>query len=180
MKTALRMFVWMMALTGFIYPLSLTFLAQWTMPKPSQGSLMEQQGRMIGSTLIGQKFVEAKYFWSRPSATHHNPLASGGSNLGPTSAKLKKLVEERRAQINQPAIPSELLFASGSGIDPHISIETAYFQIERVAQARGIEVKELKRIVDSHLEKRYFRFVGMPYINVLKLNLALDARGMNE
>lgn len=174
MKTPLKMFVWMVVLTGFLYPLVLTALAQLTMPHRANGDLIEQKGKTLGSTLIGQKFVETKYFWPRPSAINYDPLPSGGSNLGPTSAALKKLVEERRARIDRPAIPSELLFASASGVDPHISIETAYFQIERVAKARGIEAEKIKRLVDSHIEKWYFRLLRNPYINVLELNLALD------
>lgn len=176
----MRMFLWMTLLTGIIYPLLITSVAQLTMKHKVDGDFVISKDRIIGATLIGQKFQSDKYFWGRPSAIDYNPLPSGGSNLGPISAVLKRAVEERKTQLAQshgvePAkIPSELLFASGSGLDPHISIEAAYFQIERVAKARSLEQKEVKKLMDSLLIRRSLGFLGEPYFNVLMLNKALD------
>jgi potassium-transporting ATPase KdpC subunit len=141
--------------------------------------LVIRGNQIVGSTLIGQKFESERYFWPRPSAVAYNPLPSGGSNLGPTSAALAKEVEERRkslvAKDQEHTIPSELLFASGSGLDPHITPEGAYFQIGRVAQARKMERDKLKEFVDAFVQKRPISFLSQRYLNVLKLNLALDA-----
>jgi len=175
---ALRMFIWMLLLTGLIYPLLVTALGFFLMPKKAQGSLVIYKGKIIGSVLIGQKFESGKYFWPRPSAVDYNPLPSGGSNLGPTSAELQQQVEKRHSVLvslyKTEQIPSELLFASGSGLDPHITPEAAYFQMERVSKERGIESKKLKVLIDSLTQKRRFGFLGVKYINVLMLNLALD------
>ncbi len=176
---ALKLFAWMVLVTGLIYPLFITVIAFITMPEKAAGSFTMNSS----SLLIGQAFESEKYFWPRPSAVNYNPLPSGGSNWGPTSAQLKQAVDERRRNIaalqdmTQP-IPSELLFASGSGLDPHISPETAYFQMKRVADSRKLgeqDRKKLQELIHSFVEKRSFGFLGMPRVNVLKLNLALDA-----
>lgn len=175
-----RMFLWMTFLTGIIYPLLITAMAQLTMKQKADGDFLSSKGKIVGATLIAQKFESDKYFWARPSSVDYNPLPSGGSNLGPTSAALKKAVEERQEKIvkahsvEKEKIPSELLFASGSGLDPHINIATAYFQIERVAKSRGIESKEIKSLVDRMTIKRGFGFLGEACVNVLMLNKALD------
>jgi K+-transporting ATPase ATPase C chain len=125
---------------------------------------------------IGQKFEQEKYFWSRPSATDYNTLPASGSNLGPTSALLQRQVEERRAAFQSGSVPSELLFCSGSGLDPHLTLEGIYFQIERVAKARQLDPDQLKRFVDTYIIKRHFGLLGDHLINVLLLNQALDEK----
>lgn len=186
--TAFRLLLWMTLLTGIIYPLLITFIAQLTMPYQANGSLVYQDGKVIGSMLIGQKFTSSKYFWSRPSAVDYNPLPSAGSNLGPTSSELKRLVKERKEGLlkshDKPhgtKVPSDLLFSSGSGLDPHISLGSAYFQIDRVAKARNYNEKEkeaLKNLIDVTIDME-FKFLGPPTVNVLELNLALDKLNKN-
>jgi potassium-transporting ATPase KdpC subunit len=130
-------------------------------------------GKNVGSKLIAQKFEEDKYFWGRPSSIDYNPLPSGGSNLALSSAALKKVVEERQLKLqnaNYP-IPPELLFASGSGLDPHLSVAATYFQIDRVAKARSVERKDIQSLIDNMTIKP---FLGEEYINILLLNLKLD------
>lgn len=183
--TALRLFLWMAFLTGLAYPLLITGIAQLFMKQKADGSFVKQHDRNIGSKLIGQKFEGDHYFWPRPSAVDYNPLPSGGSNLGPTSKALIAAVEQRREKIMKSnstedfKIPSELLFASGSGLDPHISPLAAYFQIDRVAKARGLDpvdgVLVLERLINSMDEGSIFGFLGCPYVNVLELNIKLDA-----
>ncbi len=178
--TSLRIFAWMTILTGIIYPLFITIISQVAMKEKADGGFITSNDKIVGAKLIAQKFESEKYFHGRPSAIDYNPLSSGGSNLGPTSALLKKIVDERRDiiaksyEVEKIKIPSELLFASGSGLDPHISVETAYFQIERVAKARNLGSKDLKDIVEQSTLKRRFGFIGEPCINVLGLNKALD------
>lgn len=176
------MFLWLMLLTGIIYPLIITGIAQLAMRQSANGDFLEVNGKIVGSSLIAQKFQNEKYFWPRPSAIDYNPLPSGGSNLGPTSAALKKAVEERKAALLKASggtdvskIPSELLYASGSGLDPHISPSTAYFQIDRIMKARGITSREpLEKLIQKHTKERFLGFIGEPCTNVLQLNLALD------
>lgn len=183
--TSLRMFLWLSILTGVAYPLIITAIAQLTMYQKASGDFIIADEKIVGSALIAQKFVSNKYFWARPSSIDYNPITSGGSNLGPTSKVLKNLILERQASIakvqglsNNQSIPSELLFSSGSGLDPHISPATARFQIERILKARGMDEKTgeeaLLNLIDSHTEKRRLGFLGRPIVNVLKLNLALD------
>jgi K+-transporting ATPase ATPase C chain len=175
MKTALKMFVFMTILTGAIYPLLLTFIAQVTMPLNANGSLVYMDNKIAGSALIAQKFSDTKYFWPRPSAIEYQPIPSGGSNLGPTSLKLKEIVKEREKNLGESA-PADLLYASGSGLDPHISLQAAYFQIDRIAKARSISSEKLKELVDSHVEGKLFRH---KYVNVLILNQMLDSEQEN-
>lgn len=170
MKTALKMFLFMTLLTGAIYPLLLTLVAQVTMPLKANGSLVHKDDKIAGSVLIAQKFSDTKYFWPRPSAIEYQPIPSGGSNLGPTSLKLKEKIKERKKYYGENA-PADLLYASGSGLDPHISLQAAYFQLDRIAKARSISSEKLKEIVDSHVEGKLFKH---KYVNVLILNQVLD------
>lgn len=182
LNRSLRMLLLMLLITGVAYPLLITLVAQVTMHHKANGSFISVDGKTVGSRLIGQKFASDKYFWGRPSASDYNSLQSGGSNLGAGSAVLKKNVEERRAHLarsggSSAVIPSDLLFASGSGLDPHISVEAALFQKERISKARGYTgeaANNFDRLVERLIEKRTFGFVGVPCVNVLELNLALD------
>lgn len=175
-KTAIKIFLFMTVLTGIIYPLFITLVAQLTMPNLSNGSLVQREYQTIGSLLIAQNTTDDRYFWPRPSAIDYDPIKpSGGSNLGPTSQKLKDAVEERKKKIGNDA-PSELLYASGSGLDPHISLETAYFQIPRVAKTRSINEDELREFIDLQSEGKQIGVLGPRYVNVLLLNQALDDR----
>lgn len=173
-KTAIKIFIFMTVLTGVIYPLFITGIAQLTMAKLANGSLIQKGDKVVGSVLIAQDMTEDRYFWARPSAVDFDPIKpSGGSNLGPTSQKLKETVEERKKKFGEDA-PTELLYASGSGLDPHISLETAYFQIPRVAKARSINENQLKNLIHELSEGNQFGFLGTRYVNVLLLNQALD------
>lgn len=181
--TSLKMFLWLSFLTGIAYPLFITGIAQLTMKHQADGGIIYSQGKPIGAALIGQKFQKEKYFQSRPSAVDYNPLPSGGSNLSLTSDALKKTVQERKNAIdkwagNKKPIPSELLFSSGSGLDPHITPDAAYFQMHKIIKARGWDEKKfqepLKKLIQQMTEKRFLGFLGEPVVNVLKLNLALD------
>ena len=186
MKTifqALKLFLLMTILTGIIYPLLITLIAQTLFTNKANGSLISQNGKVVGSTLIGQKFTSDKYFWPRPSAVDYNPLPSSGSNLGPTSADLKAKVQSQRdslmaANPGARSIPSDLIFASGSGLDPDISPEAAKYQLDRVARARKLDSEQKKKLielVDNYIEPPDFNILGETRVNVLKLNLALDS-----
>lgn len=183
--SSLKLFLWMTLLTGIVYPLLITEIAQMTMKAKADGGLLSSNGKLVGARLLAQKFDQDKYFWARPSAIDYHPLPSGGSNLGPTSAVLKKTVQERKAILiksheiaETEPIPSELLFASGSGLDPHISPSTAQFQVDRIIKARGFneaQKEELMTLIHNLTQKRLLGFIGEPCINVLELNIALDA-----
>jgi len=173
-KTAVKVFILMAVLTGLIYPLLITGIAQLTMPRLANGSLIQRGDQIIGSELIAQQMTDDRYFWPRPSVIDYDPMRpSGGSNLGPTSQKLREAIEERKLKVGDNA-PPELLYASGSGLDPHISLEATYFQISRVAKARAINGSELKNLVDKLSEGKQLGFLGSRYVNVLNLNRALD------
>ncbi len=179
--SSLRMLLVMTLILGLGYPLLMTGISKGIFSKQADGSLIRNgQGTVIGSELIGQKFEDTKYFWGRPSAVDSNPLPSGGSNLAPTSEALKKLYQERftKLQAAHPdqtgEVPQDLLFASGSGLDPHISLEAARYQAKRVAQARGLEVEKIQALITKTVEGRQLGFLGEERVNVLKLNLALD------
>ena len=164
----------MALLTGIVYPLLITLVAQLTMPLKANGSLIKKEGLIIGSELLAQKIVDDRYFQARPSAIDYDPLKpSGGSNLGPTSKELQQKVVEGRKQLGAVA-PADLLYASGSGLDPHIRVMSAYFQVSRIAKARLIDEKKLIQLVDSMVEGRQLGFLGPRYVNVMRLNKELD------
>ncbi len=180
--TALKLFALLMVVVGVIYPVTVTVLAQLFFPEEAGGSLLyDSGGNLKGSALIGQPFSDPKYFWSRPSATSgypYNPLASGGSNLGPTNKDLLGEISNRTELLTssgiQAPVPSDLVEASASGLDPHISMQSALIQIPRVAKARNLDEEILRKLVLEHVEERQFGFLGEQRINVLKLNLALN------
>lgn len=188
MLTALRMFVALTLITGVIYPLGITLLAQALFPVQANGSLIVAANHVIGSALIGQANQEARYFWPRPSAVNYMDGAttdalgsSGATNLGPTSAMLADQVQARAAAFRtahqlapDAAIPADMLLASGSGLDPHISPAAARIQIERVAAARGVDAADVAALVEQHVEGPQLGLLGAPRVDVLKLNLALD------
>jgi potassium-transporting ATPase KdpC subunit len=170
-RPALKMLLTMIVLTGLIYPLLMTLILQWVMPQKANGSLLKVREKVVGSTLIAQSFKQNGYFWPRPSAINYDPMnPSGGSNLGPTSKKLKDIIEERLKNFpDRLQVPSEMVYASGSGLDPHISLKAAYFQVDRVAKARSISPSKLKELI-----QRLSEGIGEKYVNVLLLNQALD------
>jgi len=185
LKPAIILFVLLTLLTGVIYPLLVTGLAQWLFPIQANGSLMtDVQGKVQGSALIGQAFNDPKHFWGRPSATApfpYNAGASSGSNLGPTNPALIATVKARLQVLkdvdpkNNASIPVDLVTASASGLDPHISPAAADYQINRVAKSRNLKPKVLHALINANTESRQWGFLGEPRVNVLTLNLALDA-----
>jgi potassium-transporting ATPase KdpC subunit len=186
---ALKFLLVMTVLTGIIYPLVMTGMAQVTYPFKSNGSLIIKDGKVIGSELIGQKFDGSIYFWSRPSVIDYNPIPSGASNLGPISDTLKKLVSARQDLFarmnsidNKLTIPKEMIFASASGLDPHISSEGALMQVERIAKARHFDNAEKEKLIEKIkdlTEKPQFLLLGEERINVLNLNIEVDKIGEN-
>ncbi len=182
LRPALVVLALLTLLTGVVYPLLVTGIAQAAFPSQANGSLIKQADKVIGSSLIGQEFEDPKYFWGRLSATTpaYNPASSSGSNLGPSNpaltAEVKGRVDALRAADpgNTAPIPVDLVTSSGSGLDPHISPAAAYFQVARVAKARGVDAARVKALVDAHVEGRSLGVLGEPVVNVLLLNLALD------
>jgi K+-transporting ATPase ATPase C chain len=181
---ALKFLLVMTILTGILYSFFMTGLAQLIFPSKANGSMIIKDGKIIGSELIGQKFDSCIYFWSRPSAVDYNPIPSGASNFGPTSDKLKKQVAERRrffatknSITDTMAIPKEMIFASASGLDPHISPEAAFLQLERVVKARNFnetQKQKVKQLIVDKTEELQYSIFGERRINILELNLALD------
>lgn len=178
------MYVALAVITGVVYPLLVTGASQILFPWKASGSLIrDANDGIIGSMLIGQPFDGPKYFWPRPSATTdfpYNALASGGSQLGPTNdelmAQVSRRLEPYRTSGGYSAVPADLVTASGSGLDPHITLEAALIQIPRIARARNISEDEIRGAVMDRLEGRQLLFMGRPRINVLDINLALDRR----
>lgn len=175
--------LWLTLITGLIFPALVTGISQWLFPDQRRGSLIVQNGKVVGSRLIGQPFENPAYFWGRPSATGpspYNAAASGGSNLGPHNPALQDRVQERILALSREhagdlrAIPVDLVTASGSGLDPHISIAAALWQVPRVAARRRMAEAELCKIIDQQIEHRLLNVLGEPVVNVLQLNLALD------
>ena len=183
-RPAIVSFLLLTLLTGIAYPMLVTGIAQGLMPGQANGSLIMKDGKPVGSSLIGQSFSDPRYFWSRPSATSpmpNNPTASGGSNLGPTNPALMDAVKGRVQALrdadpgNQQPAPVDLVTASASGLDPHISPAAAEYQLARVARVRNLGPDAVRKLVAEHTESRQFGILGEPRVNVLELNLALDA-----
>lgn len=184
MRIAFTMLMIFTIITGLAYPLAITGLAQTLFPAEANGSIIVQNGIPIGSALIGQNFTSANYFHGRPSAAGtdgYDATSSGGSNLGSTSKKLSDAVTDNVAKVRdenkldeKQSIPSDLVLASGSGLDPDISPDAAFVQIERVANERGIADTEVRKLIEQHIKGRSLGILGEPRINVLELNLALD------
>jgi K+-transporting ATPase KdpC subunit len=183
-KPAILTFLVLTIITGIIYPLFVTGIAQVFFPRQANGSLIYQNGKCMGSTLIGQNFDNPKYFWGRLSATSpvaYNGASSSGSNLGPLNPALSTAITERINSLktvdqnNTGHVPADLVTSSASGLDPHISLAAAYYQIPRVACMRNLSQDAVKQIVFQHTKSRFLQVVGEPVVNVLEVNLAMDA-----
>ena len=191
-RPAIILVVALTLITGLVYPLVMTGLAQVLFPSQANGSMIVRDGKVIGSALIGQQFTDDKYFHGRPSATNtpdpkdatktidapYNAANSGGSNLGPTNKALidrvKGDVDKLKAENPRTQVPIDLVTTTGGGLDPHISREAAFFQVPRVAKARNLSEDRVRQLVDQHIEGRTFGILGEPRVNVLALNMALD------
>ena len=185
LRPALVLFAVLTLICCVLYPFAVTGIGQAAFAGQAQGSLLERDGRPVGSALIGQAFSSPRYFWGRPSATGpmpNNASASGGSNLGPTNPALLEAVKGRvdalkaADPVNTAPIPVDLVTASASGLDPDISMAAAYYQAGRVARERKMTLDQVRGLIDQHGKARYFGFFGEPRVNVLELNLALDQR----
>lgn len=183
-RPAVTLLLVMTLLLGVAYPLAVTSLAQFLFPRQANGSLLLQAGRPVGSALVGQFFDDPRYFWGRPSATGpfpYNAADSGGSNLGPSNPALAAIVRARIEVLrradpgNREPIPVDLVTASGSGLDPHISPAAALYQVSRVAKARGLDEDVVRNIVLIHIRGRDFGLLGEPVVPVLEVNMAMDA-----
>jgi len=180
LRPAFFMLLILTVITGVIYPLAVTGIAQVAFPKQANGNLILVNGKAVGSELIGQQFDASRYFWGRLSAAGYNAAASSGSNYGPLNPNLMKAVQARIDALraadpdNTLPIPVDLVTASGSGLDPHISVAAALYQVHRVAQVRGLSDEVVNALVDKYIEGRQFGFLGEPRVNTLELNLALD------
>jgi potassium-transporting ATPase KdpC subunit len=182
LRPALVILALLTVITGVIYPLVTTGLAQAIFPGKANGSIITRDGGAVGSALIGQPFDDPKYFWGRLSATGpaYNAADSSGSNYGPLNPALAEAAQARIAALhaadqgNSEEVPVDLVTASGSGLDPHISVAAAYYQVGRVARSRGLPESDVRALVDRHVEGRQLGFIGESRVNVLQLNLALD------
>ena len=188
-RPAVVLFILLSIITGVAYPLVTTTLGKWLLPTQANGSLIEKDGKIIGSSLIGQNFTEPKYFWGRPSATGpypNNATASSGSNQGPLNPALAEAVKSRISTLkaadpnNTLPIPVDLVTASASGLDPHISPAAAAYQASRVAKVRGLSASSLQALIDDNTEGRQWGIFGEPRVNVLKLNIALDKNAQKK
>ncbi len=183
LRTSVLLLLFLTVMTGLIYPLLITAIAQLVFPFQANGSLILKGERVVGSSLIGQPFTDSRYFWSRPSATApfpYNARSSSGSNLGPLNPALLDAVRQRVGDLkasdssNAMPIPVDLVTASGSGLDPHISVMAALYQVPRVARTRGLTEERVRSLVGQHTEGRQLGALGEPRINVLLLNMSLD------
>jgi K+-transporting ATPase ATPase C chain len=184
LRPALALFVLLSVVTGLVYPLAVTGVAQLLFPWPANGSLVQRDGKPVGSALIGQQFADPGHFWGRPSATApqpYNAAASTGSNLGPLNPALVEAVQARVAALraadpgNAAPVPVDLVTASGSGLDPDISLAAARYQAPRVARVRGLPPAQVEALIERHARRPWLGVLGEPRVNVLALNLALDA-----
>ena len=185
-RPAIVCFAVLTVLTGIAYPLVVTGIGQAVFPQQAAGSLIIKHGKPVGSALIGQNFSDPKYLWGRPSATSpapYNASGSGGSNLGPLNPGLTDAVKSRIEALraadpgNTAPVPVDLVTASGSGLDPHISVAAAAYQAARVAKARNLPLPQVQQLIATHTEGRLFGLLGEPRVNVLQFNMALDAIG---
>lgn len=186
LRPAISLFLLLTLVTGIIYPLCITGISQLLFPEQANGSLITEQGQVLGSHLIGQAVSDPRYFWGRPSATSptpYNATASGGSNLGPLNPALLSAVQNRITALralepndNTQMIPVDLVTTSASGLDPHISPAAAAYQVTRIARLRQVPVATVQALVDQHTENRQWGILGQPRVNVLRLNLALDVQ----
>jgi potassium-transporting ATPase KdpC subunit len=183
-RTSLLLLVIMTILLGFVYPLAMSGIARLMFQERANGSLVTAKGRIIGSGLIGQNFSRPAYFHGRPSANNYDGTSSGGSNLGPTNRKLINLALQNLERVRMEnsltpdaKIPSDLVLAPASGLDPHISLDSALIQATRIARARGMEIKVIDDLIAHNTERPYVHMFGNPFVNVLILNMALDAYG---
>ena len=183
LRPAITLLILMTVVTGIAYPVVVTGVAQVLFPRRAAGSLIVKDGKPVGSRLIGQPFSEPRYFWGRPSATSpqpYNGLASGGSNAGPLNPALTAAIRARIAALraaepgNHAPIPVDLVTASGSGLDPDISLAAAYYQADRIARARHLTPDRVRALIAAHAKGRLLGVLGEPRVNVLELNLALD------
>lgn len=184
LRPSIMMMLILTAITGIAYPLLTTGLAQVMFHSQAEGSLIERDGVIVGSRLIGQNFTQPKYFWDRPSATAdaaYNPQASGGSNLAASNPQLDKNLKARAALLRQAdpsapvAIPVDLMTSSASGLDPHISPQAAYYQAARIAKVRNLPQASVEKLIAANTKYNLPQFIGQPVVNVLELNMALDA-----
>ena len=188
LRPALSVFALLTALTGVAYPLLVTGIAQVAFPHAANGSMMSVEGKAVGSSLIGQSFSAPKYFWGRPSATSpmpNNGVASDGSNLGANNPALQSAVKDRVAALrnadpgNTQPVPVDLVTASGSGLDPEISLAAAHYQAPRIARVRGIDETAVRSLIEQRAERPWLGVIGEPRVNVLQLNLALDGKAVD-